>query len=164
MTGLLERHKWKAALIGALISSLVGPGVPLLVMACVAVRHSSSIREAASIIFNLPVWWICPLIPVGPPAFVLGGAGGVLLQNLAARSRSMKIVITQAAVLGLVLGSLVPFCSAALGWGPTYNFKENVIGGLPVSAATGVVCALVVLWLLRRWRLLQLRGNAQVAV
>lgn len=163
MTEQLKRDKWKAALTGAVISGLVGPGIPLLVMACAA-AYRSSIREAASIIVSVPVGWIFAVIPVGPVAFVLGGVGGVLLQSVAAKFRSMKIVIIQAAVLGLVLGSVVPFFSAALGWGPTYNFKENVISALPVAAPTGVFCALVVLWLLRRRRLLHLRSIAQVVV
>jgi len=153
---------WKAALIGAVTCGLVGPGIPLLVMACETAYHSSSIREAASTIVALPIWWVFAIIPMAPGASVLGGVGGVLLQSFAAKCRSMKMVAIQTAVLGLALGSLVPFFSAALGWGPTSNFKENVISLLPVAAPTGVACALIVLWLLSRRHLLHLRGNAQM--
>lgn len=152
--------RWRAALVGAVISGLVGPGVALLGMACWQVTHHP--REGATIIVSLPVMWIFAVLPVGPAAFVLGGGGGVLLQSLAARCRSMKTLIVQTAALGSVLGTTVPFISATAGWGPTGNFTENVVSLLPLAAPTGMICGLMVLWLLRRRRLLHLLGNSQV--
>ena len=106
-------------------------------------------------LLSLPMLWVFAVIPVGPAAFALGAVGGLSLQARAGKSPSMKSVVIQAILLGLILGGVVPLFCLAFGWAPT----EDVISALPLAAATGVLCALVVLWLLNRARLLQLHGD-----
>lgn len=108
-------EKWKAALTGAAVCALLGPGIALLLLEF-QTHRLSSFREATVITVLVLKDWIFAFVAVGPAAFVLGGVGGVLLQILARKYRPMKVAIVPAAMLGLVLRAS-PFVSASLpGW------------------------------------------------
>jgi|ERR1022692_569184 hypothetical protein len=152
-----KRDHWKAAMIGALTCALGGPEIALLLMALWGACRASSIHDATEML-GLPLLWIFAFIPVGPPALVLGGIGGVVLQSLAQKSQSLKAIIAEAVALGLVLGCIAPLSALLWGWGPI----PNVVSSLPLAAATGIICALTVLWLLHRAHLLHLHVDSRL--
>jgi hypothetical protein len=156
-------EKWKAALTGAAISGLFGPGAALLLLEFQMHRPSSFRQAAVMTVLVLKGDWIFAVIAVGPAAFVLGGVCGVLLQGLVRRVHSMKVALAQAAVLGLVLGSVVPVVTFFIAsfFGPrdsSYSLKQDIFSALPVAALTGIICALLLLWLFHATQLLYRRG------
>ncbi len=141
MAGLPRAEWWKAALLGGIVSGLVGPGIGFIV----------EMRFAFPYIY-LPWLWFWAVVAVGPPAFVLGCVGGILLRVLSAMCSTMRVVTGMAAALGLTLGGAVaPFGVFVLGWGAK---EKGVLNFVPTGAVTGLVCAFLILWLLRRRGLL----------
>ena len=145
--------KWRAALAGAAICALLGPGTALLLLE-IQILRPSSFREAAGIVVIVVKGWIFAFLAVGPSALVFGGVAGVLLQSLARQYRPIKVAILPAVMLGLVLGSAVPAVTTFVAWfwlgkDGRYNFTRDVLSQLPVAALTGVICALLLLWLFR---------------
>jgi len=145
--------KWRAALAGAAIFGLLGPGTALLLLE-IQIRPPSSFREAAGILVVAVKGWIFAFLAVGPAALVFGSVAGVLLQSLARNYRPIKVAILPAAMLGLVLGSAVPAANTLVAWfwlrkDSRYSFTRDILSQLPVAALTGVICALLLLWLFR---------------
>ena len=146
MTQSPKAEWWKAALLSGAISGLVGPGIGFVV----------EMRFALPYLY-LPGYWVWAVIAVGPPAFVLGFFGGILLKVLSARCETTQAVTGVAAALGLTLGgSVVPFGVFVLGWGAK---EKGLLSFVPTGAITGLVCTLLILWLLRRKGLLHLRNS-----
>jgi hypothetical protein len=147
MAGLPKAEWWKAALLSGIVSGLVGPGIDFIV----------EMRFALPYIY-LPWLWFWAVVAVGPPAFVLGCVGGILLKALSAKCATTQVVTGMAAALGLTLGgAVVPFGVFVLGWGAK---EKGLFSFVPTGAITGLVCTLLVLWLLRRRGLLYLRTGS----
>ena len=152
----------KAALTGAFLCALLGPtlGAVAIITSEMVHDHEYSGRAAASTLSVLP--WVLPVavLLVGPGAFVLGGLGALVIQFMSTRVRSAKALVLQTIVLGLLLGSAVPvvvdLVYAAFGGGRNKNFETGL---LPLGAVTGLVCAAIVYWLLRRMRLLSFQQS-----
>ena len=140
----------KAALIGAVVCGFIGPGMPVLARALFALAKTSSFRDGLSRLTPLPLAWAIAVFFVGPTAFLLGAAYGVVLQAIAQKFRLNRWVVLVAAVLGLGFGSAVPFVSIVIGLRITYD----TLGEMGDAAPTGVACGLLVLWLFQRRRLL----------
>jgi len=146
----------KAAVIGAFVCGSLGPTLGALAMQGSEVAHEQHPVTAAVLSFRL-LPWVLPVavMLVGPGAFVLGALGALVIQLMSARVRSAKGLVLQTAILGLVLGGAVPvvvdLVYAALSGDRNKNFETGL---LPLGAVTGLVCAAVVYWLLRRMRLL----------
>jgi hypothetical protein len=137
---------WKAALLSGIVSGLVGPGIGFVV----------EMRSALPYIY-LPWLWFWAIVAVGPPAFVLGCVGGILLKALSARCATIQVFTGIAATLGLTLGgAVVPVGVFVLGWGAK---EKGLFSFVPTGAIAGLVCTLLMLWLLRRWGLLHLRTS-----
>ncbi len=65
----------------------------------------------------------------------------------------MKTALLQTIALGLILGSAVPVITEAVLaaiFRLQGNFKNDILLALPLAAATGIICGLLVLWLLHR--------------
>ncbi len=151
---VMSRDKWKCALIGAGICGIVGPAISVILLNVFFIRPPS-IRVASRMIFEE---WAVASLGFGPPALLLGGIGAVILQNLIRQGRSIKVALLQTAALGLILGSAVPVMTNAVFAVPApqeYNLKNDVLFELPLAAITGVVCELLVLWMLRLTNLLR---------
>ena len=152
----------KAALTGAFLCALLGPtlGAVALLTSEMVHEHEYSGRAAASTLSVLP--WVLPVavLLVGPGAFVLGGLGALVIQFMSTRVRSAKALVLQTTVLGLVLGGAVPVVVDLVYtvlWGDrNKNFETGL---LPLGAVTGLVCAAIVYWLLRRMRLLSFQQS-----
>jgi hypothetical protein len=86
----------------------------------------------------------------GVPGFLLGCCGGLLLRYLSARCRFVKSFVVRGAIAGLAMGSAVPL--------PFIVLQEVRIGFLAVRAFSGLVCALLTMWLLLATRLVKLTG------
>jgi uncharacterized membrane protein len=146
----------KVAVIGAFVCGSLGPTLGALAMQGYEVTHEQHPVTAAVLSFRL-LPWVLPVavMLVGPGAFVLGGVGALAIQFMSTRVRSAKALFLQTAVLGLVLGGAVPvvvdLAYAAFQGDRNKNFETRL---LPLGAVTGLVCAAVVYWLLRRMRLL----------
>lgn len=152
-TSHLKRVRWKAALIGAVVCGFIGPGLPLLVNAAFVVAVASSFRDGLSRLAPILPYWVVATIFVGPAAFLLGAAYGVLLQAIAQKFQSDGwVILLIAALLGLGFGSAVPFVSVAIGLRITYD----LIGEMRTAGPTGVACGILVFWLFRNRRLLWL--------
>ena len=138
---------WKAALLSGIVSGLVGPGIGFVV----------EMRFALPYIY-LPWLWFWAIVAVGPPAFVLGCLGGIFLRALSARCATIQVLTGIAAALGLTLGgAVVPFGVFVLGWGAK---EKGLLSLVPTGAIAGLVCTLLILWLLRRCGLLPLRNSS----
>lgn len=145
--------KWRAALAGAAICALLGPGMALLLL-YIQLLRPSSFRGAAGIAVIVVRLWFFAFLAVGPAALVFGSMAGVLVQSLERRYRAIKVAILPAAMIGLLLGSVVPAVTIFVAWfwlreDSRYSFSKEVVGYLPVAALTGVICALLLLWLFR---------------
>jgi len=147
MAGLPKVEWWKAALLSGIVSGLIGPGIGFVV----------EMRFALPYIY-LPWLWFWAVVAVGPPAFVLGCVGGILLKALSARCATIQALSGTAAALGLILGGVVvPFGVFVLGWGAK---EKGLLSFVPTGAIAGLVCTLLILWLLRRLGLLPLRNSS----
>jgi hypothetical protein len=138
----------KAAVTGSLVCGLLGPTIGMLESFAFEAAHQHSARQVLSALGVLPLVWPVAVMVMGPGAFVLGGVGALVIQFMSARIRSTRLVLLQAVVLGLVLGTTVPL--TVLGASRNKNFTSL----MPLGAATGLVCGALVFWLLRRMRLL----------
>jgi hypothetical protein len=150
------KHRLGAAATGAVICSLLGPSLGALVIAVT----EFSIRDAISWLKVLAFMFLMSVMMIGPVAFVLGAAGAVTVQLISTRVRSAKALFVQTSILGLVLGGTVPLVVdlvyAASEGGRNKNFE---MGLLPLGAVSGLVCAAVVYWLLRRMGLLRFQPS-----
>lgn len=144
----MSRERWKCALIGAAICGIVGPAIAVILLDVFFIRPPS-IRVASRMIFEE---WAVASVGFGPPALLLGGIGAVTLQKLIRQGRSMKLALLQTAALGLILGSAVPVMTnavfAVIARPQEYNVKNDFLFELPLAAISGVVCELLVLWML----------------
>ncbi len=157
-------EKSKAAIAGAALCGLIGPGTALLLLEVEAFRPSS-LRETAAIIMVVLKGWFFAFATVGPAAFVLGAIGGLLPRRLVRKHHSMKVVLVPTAVLGLALGIAAPLVVMIIGgiFGPrdgSYSSQKEAVGVLPVAALTGVICAFLLLWLFHSTRLLYSSGES----
>jgi hypothetical protein len=152
----VKREQWKAALVGAATCGVGGPEIGLLLLTFWALC-GRPFHDAISLL-GIPIYWPVVLIPIGPPASLLGAIGGMFLQHLAQKTQSLKVVIAEAVALGAILGSIVPLSLAVYGWGTT----KQVIEYSPLGASTGACCSLLVLYLLQRRRLLRLKPKSTV--
>lgn len=97
--------------------------------------------------------WLFAVTLFGVPGFVLGCCGGLLLKLLAAKCRSGTSVVVLGAILGLVLGSVVPL--------PLNGYGFNLpLAYIPLGAASGAACGVILTWLLRSRRLLDLSARS----
>jgi hypothetical protein len=151
------KHRLGAAATGAVICSLLGPSLGALVIGAVT---EFSIRDAISWVKVLPFTFLIAVMMIGPVAFVLGAVGAATVQVISTRVRSAKALFVQTAILGLVLGGAVPLVVdlvyAASEGGRNKNFETGL---LPLGAVSGLLCAAVVYWLLRRMGLLCLHPS-----
>jgi len=146
--------KWKVACVSAAVCGLVGPGTALLLLEFQILRPSSFREIIATTVVALR-GWIFAVVAVGPAAFVLGGVGGLLLQSLSRKYRSIKVAIASATILGLVLGGTVPVVTILVPYffAPRdrfYSLRADIFCALPVAALTGVICEFLLLWLFLR--------------
>jgi len=140
----------RAALFSGAIAGFVGPGIGFVVDMRFAFPY-----------FYLPAYWIMAVIAVGPAAFVLGCVGGVVLKALSAKCPTGRAVNAIAAALGLTLGGVVvPFGVFVFGWGAK---EKGLWSFAPTGAITGLICTLLILWVLRRRGLLHLRNSSSGA-
>jgi hypothetical protein len=142
-----RKAEWcEAALLSGIVCALLGPAIGSLV----EVGFASSPKY-------FPFLWLWAVVAVGPPAFVLGCFGGLSLKALSPRCSTSRIFYVLAATLGLSLGAVVaPFGVFVLEWGA----KEKAIWTFaPAGAVAGSLCAVLLVWILQRRRLLHLRAS-----
>jgi len=146
-------RRWKAALAGAVVCGLLGPGMALLLL--FAQQHRpSSFRGIFGLVATVVGSWIFAFVFAGPAAIVLGCVCGVMVQSLSRKYRPTKVAIVPVAAIGLVLGSLVPAITIFVGaiWirqDGGHSATREALYDLPVSAVTGAICASLLLWLFR---------------
>ena len=140
----------RALFLGAIICGLIGPGLPLVVFIPFTAIRQASVRDALTTLAALPVAWIFAIIPMGPAGCVFGALGASWIRFRSSSLHASKRLLLESALLGAVLGGLVPISALAWGWGP----RENVLSVVPAGAASGLVCAFLVLLALRKRGLL----------
>ena len=146
--------RWTSVVLGATVGGLIGPGMGLLLLEAQVLRPSS-LREVLTLIFITLKGWIYAFIAVGPTAIVLGAVYGVLLHILWPKLRSMKTTVIVSSFLGMFLGSAVVVIGSSIPYffyPPAFRPKQEILGMVPLGALTGVLCALLVVLLLRRIR------------
>lgn len=147
-----------AAGLGGLICGLLGPLVGLVVFAVANLRGGNSYTGLSDLLLSIGIMWLYAEIAFGVPGFILGCCGGLLLRVLAARCRSIKNLIMVGIIVGLALGSAVPLWVVAYEW-KVFGFTANYVRLMLLGAFSGVVCGLVMTWLLRSRRLLHLSAH-----
>ncbi len=156
MAGSPKAEWWKAAHVGGAVSGLVGPGLPGAVIFLAA--GEVSLRQVGIALAGILEFWLYGVVLFGPPAFILGCVGGILLKVLTARCSKIAVAITAAAALGLSLGGALPFAWELLR-GIFIGKIKYSMDGVPLCGTTGLACALPVFWLLWRGKLLHLRSQ-----
>ena len=137
--------------LGAIICGLVGPGLPLIVfIPFIAVRQTPARGDALATLAALPIAWIFAIIPMGPAACVFGALGACWIRFRSRALHASKRILLESALLGTVLGAAVPVSTLVWGWSP----RENVLSVIPAGAASGLVCAFLVVLALRKQGLL----------
>lgn len=141
----------RAALIGAIICSAVGPalGAVIVVFPLATIKQASA-RDALITIAALPVYWIFAVIPTGPAGFIFGALGASWIRFRSRAVHASTRLQLESAFLGAVLGGTVPITTLVWGWGP----RENVLSAVPAGAASGLICGLLVAHTLRKRGLL----------
>ena len=148
----------RALFFGAIICGLIGPGLPLIIFIPFTAIRQASARDALTTLATLPIAWVFAIIPMGPGGCVFGALGASWIRFRSSSSHASKRLLLESALLGTVLGGLVPISALVWGWGP----RENVLSVVPAGAASGLVCAfLVVLALRKRGLLFEMSPNSQ---
>ncbi len=158
---MMAGHKgewWKAALLSGAVSGIVGPGIGTAAL----LLANASVANLIQALIDFLRYWLVAVVIIGPVAFVLGCAGGLLLKALTAKCASMGAVVVIAATLGLSFGSAVPFgvvvVSTLTEPGHFINWSATKATA-GTGAIAGLVCAILVLCLLRLTELLHLRRS-----
>jgi hypothetical protein len=140
----------RALFLGAIICGLIGPGLPLIVFIPFTAIRQASAHDALITLTALPIAWIFAIIPMGPAGCVFGALGACWIRFRASSSHAPKRLLLESALLGIVFGGVVPISALVWGWGP----RENVLSVVPAGAASGLVCAFLVVLALRKQGLL----------
>jgi hypothetical protein len=149
----------RALFLGAIICGLIGPGLPLIVLIPFTAIRQGSARDALTTLAALPIAWIFAIIPMGPAGCVFGALGASWIRFRSSSLHASKRLLLEAALLGTVLGGVVPISALVWGWGP----RENVLSVVPAGAASGLVCAfLVVLALGKRGLLFEVSPASSI--
>jgi len=140
----------RALFLRAIICGLIGPALPLIViMPFTAIREASA-GDALTTLAALPIAWIFAVIPMGPSGCVFGALGASWIRFRSRSLRGSGRLLLESALLGTLLGGVVPMSALVWGWGP----RENVLSVVPAGAASGLVCAFLVVLALRKQGLL----------
>jgi hypothetical protein len=140
----------RALFLGAIICGLIGPGLPLIVFIPFTAIRQASARDALTLLATLPIAWIFAIIPMGPAGCVFGALGACWIRFRSSSLHAPKRLLIESALLGTVFGGVVPISALVWGWGP----RENVLSVVPAGAASGLVCAFLVVLALRKRGLL----------
>jgi hypothetical protein len=159
-----RRAWWIAAGLSGLICGLVGPLIGFIVPFVAALPSYRSGDIASSFggfLLFVGLMWLFAVKIFGLPGFILGCCGGLLLKWLAAKCRSEKGVIGVGAVLGLALGSAVNWPLVAIGVYDrtkvdSYTALQSFKGYTLLGALSGMVCGILMAWLLRSRGLIRL--------
>jgi hypothetical protein len=87
---------------------------------------------------------------MGPLGAVLGAIGAVWI-DFRSRVLTKRRLFLETALLGTLLGAIVPLTTLFFGWG---GFRAVLSGYVPIGAVTGGACALLVLFTLGKRGLL----------
>lgn len=140
----------RALFLGAIICGLIGPGLPLIVFIPFTAIRQASASDALTTLATLPIAWIFAIIPMGPAGCVFGALGASWIRFRSSSLHTSRRLLLESALLGTVLGGVVPISALIGGWGP----RENVLSVIPAGAASGLVCAFLVVRALRQRGLL----------
>jgi hypothetical protein len=140
----------RALFLGAIICGLIGPGLPLIVFIPFTAIRQASARDALTTLAALPIAWIFAIIPMGPAGCLFGALGASWIRFRSSSLHALKRLLLESALLGALLGGVVPISALIWGWGP----RENVLSVVPAGAASGLVCAFFVVLALRKRGLL----------
>ncbi len=140
----------RALFLGAIICGLIGPGLPLIVFIPFTAIRQASARDALTTLAALPIAWIFAIIPMGPAGCLFGALGASWIRFRSSSLHALRRLLLESALLGALLGGVVPISALIWGWGP----RENVLSVVPAGAASGLVCAFLVVLALRKRGLL----------
>jgi predicted membrane protein len=130
---------------------LIGPALALIVIILFAAIRQAPAGDALTMLVALPIaWTLAVTTPMGLAGCLFGALGASWIRF---RSRSLHMsnrLLLESALLGTALGGLVPI--SALVWGE--GTRENVLAVVPAGAASGLVCAFLVVHALRKQGLL----------
>lgn len=128
----------------------MGPALALIVIIpFVAIRQASA-SDALTILAAFPIAWVFAVIPMGPAGCLFGALCASWIRFRSRSLHASKRLLVESGLLGTALGGLVPISALAWGWGP----RENVLSLVPAGAASGLVCAFLVMRALRKQGLL----------
>jgi len=155
MEGSNKRYSWIAAVLSGLVCGLLGPLIGVVVVLVPGVVNGTSSAGTRELLQAVVGMWPYAEMMFGVPGFVFGCCGGLLLKTLVSRSPSTKAIIFRAVLLGLALGAAVPFWLLDKSW--------KLAGAYALLGAfSGIICALLVLWLLCSIRLLDLTASKPI--
>lgn len=134
------------ALVGALICGILGPALPLLVL---VFRETSSFREVWAALYVFVMTWPLAVMFVGAPGVAFGTLAALWIRFRSKRFASRRLLL-ETLVLGPLLGAIVPLTTRV--FGP--SSREFLPYVTPIGAITGVICAFLTLFTLKKLGLL----------
>jgi hypothetical protein len=139
----------KAALLGGLICALLGTGTPAIVL---GVLNAVEMHYPWTyLLFGVAMFWLGGLFIIGPVGFVAGAIGAPLVDYLASRARTWRAAVLLAALVGLLFGTLVGIVFSIRMVG---IYSPIIWSHVMTGTLSGLVCGIVVLWALKRGKLL----------
>jgi hypothetical protein len=87
---------------------------------------------------------------MGPAGCVFGALGASWIRFRSRSLHASRRLLLESALLGTVLGGLVPLSGLVWGWGPV----KDALSLVPEGATSGLVCAFLVVLALRKRGLL----------
>jgi hypothetical protein len=140
----------RSLFLGAIICGVIGPVIGVTILGTFHAIQESSVRAALTALTVLPWAWIAAIIFMGPAGFVLGALGASWIRFRARSLHVSKRLWLESTLLGTALGACVPVSGMVWGW----RLRETVLPEVPLGAASGLICALLVVGALIRRGLL----------
>lgn len=141
------RKRLTLAVTGGVFCATVGSLLGGLVVVFIRMLQGNTQSIVDALEF-FPMAVVFAAIPAAPFGLIVGSAGSWWLAGRAERGVSGRRLFFESAGIGAVLGATFPLILALLGWGPF----ANLASALPISIGIGIVCGIILIPLLRKYR------------
>jgi hypothetical protein len=142
------RKRFTLIVIGGVFCAVVGSLLGGLVVVLLRMLRGNMQNNIVEALEFFPMAVVFAAIPAAPFGFIVGSAGSWWLTARAEHGVSGKRLFFESIGIGAVLGATFPLILATLGWGPF----ANLVSALPISIAIGIICGILLVLLMRKYR------------